>query len=164
MVLNMAVAAFVMFPIMFESFAKMDRFVREHPDQGTITTGPGTYSVQGQGYHPELMPDISGFIQSVQISTLVPVLLLAAAVARRLHDTGRSGFFGLLPLPFLTVGLTLFPRFLAQTMSEVSPDMNRFAILFANNMLYLALLGLLAFLLARKSSMGDNRFGPPPAG
>lgn len=94
MILNMAVAAFVMVPMMFESIAKMDRFVREHPDQGTITTGPGTYSVQVHGYHPELMPDIGSFMLSIQLAALASVLLLAAAVVRRLHDTGKSGFLG----------------------------------------------------------------------
>lgn len=66
-------------------------------------------------------------------------------------------------MPFLTIGLTLFPGFVSKTMSQDNPDMDGFAMLFANNMLYLALLGLLAYLLARKSSAGDNRFGPPSA-
>ena len=161
LVFNMAVAAIVMVPLMLNTFRKMNQFVHEHPDQGTIVTGPGSYSVQVHGYHPELMPDLSGFMLAIQVSAAVSVLMLAAAVTRRLHDTDKSGLFGLLPLPFLTTGLTLFPAFFAQSMSGAEPDTGGFMLLFANNMLYLGLLGLLAFLLARKSSSGDNRFGPP---
>ncbi|MBO9558693.1 MAG: DUF805 domain-containing protein [Caulobacter sp.] len=156
-------AAATMGPIMGQSFSRMERFAAEHPDQATVTRGPGSYSIQIQGNHPELMPDVTPFFTVMQAGCAAVVLLLAAAVARRLHDSGRRGWWGLLPLPFLAVGMTVFPRFFQSTLSgEMGPEaLKMFGLLFANNLLYLASLALLVFLLTRPGQPGENRFGPP---
>jgi uncharacterized membrane protein YhaH (DUF805 family) len=93
----------------------------------------------------------------------VVVALLAAAVTRRLHDSGRRGFWGLPPVIFLAVGLSLFPRIFQNMLSgQMTPDtLKVFGLMFANNMLYLASLGLLVFLLVRPGQLSENRFGPP---
>jgi uncharacterized membrane protein YhaH (DUF805 family) len=156
-------AAATMTPIMNGMFARMQTFAAEHPDQATVTQGPGSYSIQIQGNHPELMPDMTPFFTVMQVGCAVVVLLLAAAVTRRLHDRGRRGWWGLPPLVFLAVGLTLFPRLFQSTISgEMTPDsMKLFGLMMANNLLYLGSLGLLIFLLAGASQAGENRFGPP---
>jgi uncharacterized membrane protein YhaH (DUF805 family) len=140
----------------------MQRFAAEHPDQATVTQGPGNYSIEIHGSHPELFPDMTPFFTAMQVGCALAVLLLAAAVTRRLHDRDRRGWWGLPPLPFLIVGLTAFPNFFKRTLTgEMSPDaMKLFGLLFANNMLYLASLGLLIFLLAGASEQKENRFGP----
>jgi uncharacterized membrane protein YhaH (DUF805 family) len=99
----------------------------------------------------------------MQIGCALAVLLLAAAVTRRLHDRGRRGWWGLAPLPFLVVGMTVFPRLFKTTLAgEMTPDsMRLFGLMFANNLLYLGSLGLLIFLLAGASQPNANRFGPP---
>jgi uncharacterized membrane protein YhaH (DUF805 family) len=155
--------ATVMAPVMNQSFERMQRFAVEHPDQATVTQGPGSYAIEIQGNHPELMPDMTPFFAVLRISVVVAVLLLAAAVTRRLHDRGRRGWWGLPPVVFLVGGLALFPRLFQSMLSgAASPDsMKLFGLMFANNLLYLGSLGLLIFLLAGASQPTANRFGPP---
>ncbi|WP_165189096.1 DUF805 domain-containing protein [Caulobacter soli] len=159
----LATAAIVA-PTVMSSFAKMQAFAIAHPDQATITQGAGSYSIEIHGDHPELMPDMTPFFAVMRAGCAVAVALLAAAVTRRLHDRGRRGWWGLPPLVFLTTGMILFPP-IFQTMmrqSDVSPGtLAMFGLIFANNILYLASLGLLIFLLAGASQAGENRFGPP---
>ena len=156
-------AAATMTPIMSGTFARMQTFAAEHPDQATVTQGPGSYSIQIHGDHPELMPDMKPFFSVMQVGCALAVLLLAAAVTRRLHDRGRRGWWGLPPVVFLIGGLALFPRLFQSALSgELSPDsMKLFGLIFANNLLYLGSLGLLIFLLAGAGQPRANRFGPP---
>lgn len=157
-------AAFAtMAPIMAGTLARMQAFAAEHPDQATVTQGPGSYSIEIHGNHPELTPDVTPFFTAMQVGSALAVLLLAAAVTRRLHDRGRRGWWGLPPLPFLVVGLTLFPYLFQSTLTgEMTPGaLKVFGLMFANNLLYLASLGLLIFLLAGASQADENRFGPP---
>jgi uncharacterized membrane protein YhaH (DUF805 family) len=150
-------------PITSQSFERMQRFAVEHPDQATVTQGPGSYSIEIQGNHPELMPDMTPFFAVLRISVVVAVLLLAAAVTRRLHDRGRRGWWGLPPVVFLVGGLALFPRLFQSMLSgEMTPDvMKLFGLMFANNLLYLGSLVLLIVLLSGASQPSENRFGPP---
>lgn len=113
-----------------------------------------------------IIPDMRLFATVIAISAVIAVLLLAAAVTRRLHDTGRSGWWGLMPLPFLAFSLAVFPRLFDMTSSadKEVPDnfFPTFGLIFANNVIYIILLVVLITLLCLKSSPGDNRFGPPP--
>ncbi|MFC0683630.1 DUF805 domain-containing protein [Novosphingobium clariflavum] len=145
-------------PMMVRSMAKMQQYAREHPEQATVTSGPGHYEISIQGHHPELMPDFSAVTGAMEIVMAVAIVLLAAAVTRRLHDTGKAGTWGLLPLPFLVIGFTQMPRIFAAP----EPDMRLFGLLFLNNLFYLGALGVLILLLAGAGSKGDNRYGPPP--
>jgi uncharacterized membrane protein YhaH (DUF805 family) len=160
--LLLVAAGVAMSATMSTTFGAMQRFAAEHPDQATVTQGPGAYSIEIHGNHPELFPDMTPFFTVMQAGCALAVLLLAAAVTRRLHDRGRRGWWGLPPLPFLIVGLTAFPNVFKRALTgEMSPDaMTLFGLLFANNMLYLASLGLLIFLLAGASEPKENRFGP----
>ncbi|HWW25157.1 MAG TPA: DUF805 domain-containing protein [Caulobacter sp.] len=156
-------AGVTMSATMSTAFGSMQRFAAEHPDQATVTQGLGSYSIEIHGNHPGLFPDMTPFFTVMQVGCTLAVLLLAAAVTRRLHDRGRRGWWGLPPLPFLIVGMTVFPRLFQRTLTgEMTPDtIKLFAVLFTNNMLYLASLGLLIFLLVGASQPGENRFGPP---
>lgn len=66
-------------------------------------------------YHPIFSPQTFFqtthvfFIFSLSMFSLF-VALIAAAVARRLHDSGLSAFWGLLPLPPVIISFTLFLR------------------------------------------------------
>lgn len=151
-----------MVPLMASAFARMQRFAAEHPELTEVRSGPGHYSIRVKGDHPELMPDMSLFFIVVAAVSVVSVLLLAAAVTRRLHDRGMTGWWGLLPLPFLGTGLILFPRMFSSAMLGAEPDMQMFGLLFVNNLVYLGLLGLLIWALCGKSDPGSNRYGPAP--
>lgn len=151
-----------MVPQMLSTFSRVARFAREHPDQVTETRGPGSYEITVHGYHPELVPDFNSMIGGVSVIVAAVVVLLAAATARRLHDGGRSGLWGLLPLPFLIGGLGLMSRLFAGLRSLPDLPMELFGLSFAVNLIYLATLGILVFLLARPSDLGPNRHGPQP--
>lgn len=145
-------------PMVLASMAKMRKFALEHPEQATITSGPGHYEIAIDGYHPELMPDIAPFLMAVEGIMALLIVLIAAAVVRRLHDTGQSGAWGLLPLPFLLFGFARMPVLFADPVF----DTRLFGLLFLNNLCYLAALGTLVLLLARSGTRQDNRYGSAP--
>jgi uncharacterized membrane protein YhaH (DUF805 family) len=157
--LDVAAMALLMVPEMLDSMARMQRFAVEHPELTTVDSGPGHYSITIQGYHPELMPDMSLLFSGVAAIFVATLLLLAAAVARRLHDRNRSGAWGLLPVPFIAFSLATMPRLFAGIGSGEAPDMRLFGALFLSNALYLVSLALLVVLLAGERSKGPNRFG-----
>jgi len=95
------------------------------------------------------------------ISAAMFVLMLAAAVVRRLHDSGRSGLWALLPLPFLVAGMWGLHAFRASIHERGDPPIS-FGLIMANNVIYLAVVGYLIFLLARSGTAGPNRYGPDP--
>lgn len=139
----MAVMMAAIVPIMNRIFASMDMPL------------PGTSS--------QPMPDMTPFFTVIQIGMATMVLLLAAAVARRLHDRGRRGGWGLPPVVFAGIAMTMFPR-LFQSFSQGTATpaaLKLFGLLFANNVLYLGSLVLLIVLLTGASQPTENRFGPP---
>jgi uncharacterized membrane protein YhaH (DUF805 family) len=165
-VLNL-IMVFAMVPLLQDAIRRAQRFVVEHPDQVTVEQSPGHYSVQFHGFYPELMPDLRLLFVPMAIGNVLGVLLLAAAVVRRLHDRGKSGFLGLLPLPFLAAGMILMPiafdRFGASMSGKnPEPDVSLIFWLFANNLLFLAGLVILIVELASGGTRGPNRFGPDP--
>lgn len=163
--LVMASTMAVMVPTMNTMFARMERFAVEHPEQATVTRGASSYAIEIRGDHPEFMPDMTPFFTVVRLGVGLAVLLLAAAVTRRLHDRGRRGWWGLPPVLFLVIGLTLFPRlFHSATQGEMGPEtLKLFGLLFANNLLYLGSLALLVVMLVGASQKDENRYGPPEA-
>lgn len=147
-------------PTFVGAMERMQRFAAEHPDQATVTQGPGSYSIQIQGNHPELMPDMHGLMTGMGIVVLLFVLLTAAAVVRRLHDRGSSGLWGLPPVIFLAIDFALMPKVFVPAGN--APEPSAFLLLFGGNLLYLVSLGWLGFLLARDGTDGPNRYGPDP--
>jgi uncharacterized membrane protein YhaH (DUF805 family) len=145
----MAATMAVMLPMMAETMARMQRFAIEHPDQATITQGPGSYSISIHGNHPELIPDFAGMLGGTVITSLAFILLIAAATVRRLRDNGRGLWWGLPPLLFLTTGMVLMPKVMTSFHGPGAPRLDLFLLMFANNMAYLATLALLVFQLAR---------------
>ncbi len=143
-------------------FARVFRYALENPGQTRVDSGPGYYSIEILGNAPELAPVFEDAMNLGAILTAFTLLLLAAAVARRLHDRDLRGYWGLLPLPCLVAGLVLMPRAAAGISSAGEPDPGWLAGLFANNLAYLGALGWLVYLLAGAGTPGPNRFGPPP--
>ena len=110
----------------------------------------------------DMAPFLSGTMRLGALIGAVTVVLLAAAVVRRLHDCDRTGKWGLLPLPFLAAAATLAYRGLDGFTAPGRPDFGAFAGLFLSNMVYLAALGWLVYLMVGEGTAGPNRFGPPP--
>ena len=118
----------------------------------------GGFGRAGEGSFENMFDKILLF---TAISGAMFVLLLAASAVRRLHDSGRSGLWMLLPLPFLAVGLWGMHG-LRSNIREGGDPGGSFGLLIANNFAYLAALGFLVFLLARSGTAGPNRYGPDP--
>jgi uncharacterized membrane protein YhaH (DUF805 family) len=149
----------VMAPRIFGTFARIQQFAREHPEETTVISGPGHVSVSIEGAHPELMPNVLGMMQGVAAVSAVTVLLLAAAVTRRLHDRGRTGAWGLVPVVLLATGFYGMSEMFAGFGTGTPPDPRLFFAMFVNNMAYLASLIFLVVQLASAGGEGPNRFG-----
>ena len=154
----------VMSLVMNEMFAGMQAFAAEHPEAATVHASPGSYSISIDASHPDA-PELNfgPFLATLTAMVLACVVLLAAAVSRRLHDSGRRAYWGLMPLPFLLFGLTAFPAVITQVSASGEPDLGLFFLLFLNNLLYLVALASLIVLLVLGGTAGPNRFGPEPA-
>lgn len=105
-----------------------------------------------------LFPDFGSLLLPIVLVNLVTIALLAAAVARRLHDKDRTAWWGLLPLPGMAIGLALMPTDYRSFMQD--PPDPRFFLLTLNNFAYLGLFVLLVVLLIGVGTSGPNRFGP----
>lgn len=163
--LSMVAMVAVTAPMMMTTIARMQKFAAEHPDQATVTSGPGSYSISIEGNHPELMQDVGGFAVAISVISGIALLLVASAVTRRLHDRGRAGYGGLPAAIFLIVGLVMMPGLFANfAAGPGEPDMGLFALIFVNNILYLGSLAALLFQLVQSGTKGPNRYGDDPRG
>lgn len=148
---------------MSRMFAAAESVAATHPQDVTVTQGPGSYSVSISGDHPEMMPDFGLTFGVMGVVVAIAAVLLAAAVVRRLHDSGRAGWWALPTPVFLGVGLFGISRFSGMMAGEVEPSnaelMPMMGLLFLNNILYLASLGLLVVFLILPGSVGPNRYG-----
>jgi uncharacterized membrane protein YhaH (DUF805 family) len=154
----------IAFGSVFQQFAaNAAKVAATHPEDVTIRQGPGSYSISVEGNHPGIMPDTTGFVWTAALLALIFFALTAAAATRRLHDTGRSGAWILLPVPFLAFGLVQMPGLFAQFGSATGdPPLGQFALLFANNLVYLLCLLVVAIFLGLPGNTSANRYGPPP--
>lgn len=143
-------------------FAKVQAYAEAHPENVTVTSTPGSFSIEVRNGPEFTMPDMSIALYGANAACLLAVVLLAAAVARRLHDTGRSGFWGLAPLPFAIASLALVPAILRMIETN-EVDWTAFFLLVANNMAYPAILLGLAVLLSKDGEPHENRYGAPSA-
>jgi uncharacterized membrane protein YhaH (DUF805 family) len=155
--LSMAASILLIIPIMTDQMARTMAYVRDHPE-GLPQPAPG----QPQALPPELIPDMSRMIVPMEAVTIVAILLLAAAVARRLHDRGKSGWWGALPLPFQAIALVLAPKAM-KAMTTLGAQASPFTLLSAlNSLCTWAAIIFLIVLLAGEGTRGANRFGDAP--
>ncbi|MBR0552244.1 DUF805 domain-containing protein [Stakelama marina] len=120
----------------------------------------GSAQAAAGGLSGQTAPNFGAMIQAMEVLVLAAVALLAAAVTRRLHDSGRSGLWGLAPLPFLLFGLLAMSKIFHGFQNGGEPGTTALVAIFVNNIVYLAMLGLLIFFLAKPGTRGDNRYGP----
>ena len=160
--LSFAGFTIITLPEIWASLVRMQRFAVEHPELATVEQGPSSFSISIDGYHPELMPDVGRIMAEMGAVVAVCLALLAGAVVRRLHDRGKSGLWGLTPLPFLFLAGVMMPNIFAQNPAHVVSFLLLFFALFINNAVYLGTLVYLVVILAGASVTGENRFGPRP--
>lgn len=157
-IITMVAGMIIFVPMMSRSLHAMQQFAAQHPDQATVTSGPGQYSISIRGNHPEFMPSGSMAL-FLGVTFGLAILLYAAAVARRLHDRGKSGFWGLMPLPFIIYSSVQMPRMFASVGPGAQPDMTVFFSIFLSNLFYIVTLIWLIVLLAGPSEPAPNRYG-----
>jgi uncharacterized membrane protein YhaH (DUF805 family) len=143
-------------PSMYTAMRSMQDYAERHPENVTISRGPGHYSIRVHG--GDFSPDFGPMLWMMGLAFFVAVILYAAAVTRRLHDTGRSGWWGMMPLPFIIFSLIAMPHAFASAAGGEAPGLALFLAVFFSNILYLASLIVLVVLLASKSTEGPNRF------
>jgi len=151
-----------MIPVMSGIFLQMQRVAREHPEDVTVVQGPASYAVSVQGHGAEFMPNLTPFLVAMGVSLVLMVGLLAAAVTRRLHDSGKPGWLGLMPLPFFIAPFYIMPKFFSMMGTGQEPPVDLILLLMVNNLSYFVVLGLMVILLVLKSTPGPNRYGPEP--
>jgi uncharacterized membrane protein YhaH (DUF805 family) len=154
-ILAIAAIAAAVFPETNATLAQMQSFAQKHPELATIRSSQTSYSITIHGRHPELFTGINSMIVKMNVVLVVLSLLIAGAVARRLHDTGNRGWRVLLPLIFLMSGSYILPK------AFIQADPQIVLLAFANNFLYLAALLFLLISLAREGSAGKNQYGAP---
>ncbi len=105
-------------------------------------------------------------VAAIAIISALFVLLIAASVTRRLHDTGWRGIWALVPVVLLLAGfafmaMVLMPNMLSTHGSQAAMDLQVRSLMaaMAINAIYLFTLGLLIAQLCRSGTPGPNRFG-----
>lgn len=135
---------------------------------GDPLTGPSAADAAVIGSMDEMM----AITVWVGVGTgVVMILLLAAALVRRLHDSGLSGYWALLPGIIYLTNLILMPdlmRGMMESMTQIAPRDPMASVAAMQTSFTLAsLLGWLAIIVVivlgvRKSTPGPNRFGEAP--
>jgi uncharacterized membrane protein YhaH (DUF805 family) len=134
-------------------------YAMAHPERTTVAIGNGGGRISVQGNPPELGSAIQVMMTWTGAIALVFIALIAAAVARRLHDRGRTALWGALPAGLITTGMIGMSRLFGQTGPD-GLDGRLFFLIFCNNLAYIASLLYLIVLLAGPGTAGPNEFGP----
>ena len=155
--LSMAAGILLFIPVMLDMFDRMGRYFAKHPEG--LPRDPGPYP-GAQALPPELMPDMSVIILPSAIVNLLFVLLLAAAVVRRLHDRDMSGWWAMLPIPFLIFGQFQGQQAANMMIGRGQPDPAVMLPAALSSLLYWVAFIFLVVMLAQDGSAGTNRYGP----
>jgi uncharacterized membrane protein YhaH (DUF805 family) len=161
---DVIVGQFAMIPIVTRMMQNMLTVMMDPAFTAKLEANP--FQAQGAMF-TAMAGDMRWIAMASMASGAVLVVLLAAAVSRRLHDSGLSAWWGAMPLPFAVVHMALMPWFFsafAAMFSGASQPNTTFLTLFMlNNTLSMAAMIALIVLLCRRSSDGDNRFSLAPA-
>lgn len=159
---HIAIAIAIWIPIfvaeLLDSLARMRAFARENPDKVTVVDEPGRYSITVHESVPGLGPDIDMLILPLFGLSILLIVLFAAAVTRRLHDTGRRGWIGSIPAALLIIAFLVMREIF--TDREDGFDSALFFTGFGLNLAYNVSLIVLIILLCMGSQPESNKFGP----
>jgi uncharacterized membrane protein YhaH (DUF805 family) len=161
---DIVVGQVVMIPMMSRMMQRVAMLMTDPEFMAKLEANP----FQAQGAMFSAMADEMQWVSVVSMASgAILLVLLAAAVSRRLHDSGLSAWWGLLPVPLAVVHMALMPSFFSTFGRMFSgsgePDTGLFTLFFLNNTLGLAALVTLIVLLCRRSAVGANKFSAAPA-
>ena len=154
----MSVAGYAWMMVMFQ---RIMRFALAHPEDATIMAGPGLARVHFTPGHPAPVSEFRTTIVGVAVGVALFVALTAAAMWRRLHDRGRTGSWGLLPVAFLILSFTGFLRLVGDS-ADGGSSPGLFMIVFLADLAYFGSGLALVIMLAGAGTPGANEFGPDP--
>lgn len=142
-------------PIMNKAIATAQQFAAEHPDQVTVSQGPGQYSLSVHGPGAPSLFSAHDLFLSLGLVFGLSIILLAAAIVRRLHDTGKAGWWALMPMPFIVYSTVMMPLMFDRASRPTSDDfpLGLFFSVFLSNLLYMVALVTLIILLTGKSQI-----------
>ena len=136
--------AFNVFEIM-RMVQRMAEFANAVPERPAIAAGNEALSLAVFGERFNLVIEGGIVLDAITIVALPLAALLAASVVRRLHDAGRSGFWAILPVPFLVVASFFIGAF--HEAVDSGPDFTLFVWSVANQFGLLIAVGCLAWML-----------------
>jgi uncharacterized membrane protein YhaH (DUF805 family) len=150
--------ALMTLPMMAWLMQSSPQFAGQDPAAATFASDIGEFSMPAQVQVTGL-PLPTGFLSAYLAVTIgLAVLLYAAAVFRRLHDRGRSGAWGLMPLPFLAYMAVQTIRVFGSVTQGEQPDMGLIFTIALSNILFWAALLALVVLLCGASDPGPNAY------
>ena len=153
--ITMAAGLVVFVPAMIHAMRPMLQFAALQPDQTAAASGPGHYSISVRSTHPQFMP-AAPMALFLAVTFGLAILLYAAAVVRRLHDRGKSGFWGLMPLPFAVYSSVQMLGVFASAGRIALSDTALFLSILMSNLCYIITLIWLIVLLAGSSKQTPN--------
>jgi uncharacterized membrane protein YhaH (DUF805 family) len=155
------VAPSVMFiPTMVRSIRAMQEPPVQPPDPASVEAAFDGYPMPVHDPASDMMPS-PGFIAAhLGVMIGLAVVLGAAAIVRRLHDRGRSGAWGLMPLPFIVYVAIQVPRLFDSTTGGGQAGMNLILSVFLADLLFMIALVALIVLLAGASDPEPNGYDP----
>ena len=112
--------------------------------------------------YPDFASDLASLTWKSAIISMLMIALLAAAVSRRLHDAGRTAYFGALPLLFMAFGLGSMRQVVMGLDRPNGLDGKLIGALAVDGLLYVAAIVALIVVLASASIKGPNLHGPDP--
>jgi uncharacterized membrane protein YhaH (DUF805 family) len=161
-----AVFAILMPLFVAEMNASLDRirvFAEANPTKVTYTSGPNGFSINVHEHVPGLGPDLGALLIPAFVLVAIFVVLSAAAVTRRLHDTGWPGWVGAIPaVLFFLAGYNMI-EFAGQLDDAEAIGGGGFLTVFVLNFAYNISLIVLIILLCLPTKPEANRYGEPPA-
>jgi uncharacterized membrane protein YhaH (DUF805 family) len=158
---DIVLAQFAMIPVMSGMMQHMMTLVMDPQFAAKAEANP--YQAEGA-----ILGAMAGEMQWIAIASMASgvflLILLAAAVSRRLHDSGIRAWWGLLPLPFGVLHMALMPSFFSMFANMFSnpgqTDASFLTLFMLNNTLSLAAMITLIVLLCRRTRDGENAHGP----
>jgi uncharacterized membrane protein YhaH (DUF805 family) len=154
----MVAGALMSLPMMAWLIQATPQFTPPDPGDVNVFAEAGDFSIPAQDqFAGPVLP--LGFLAAYLGVTLgLAVVLYAAAVVRRLHDRGSSGWWGVMPLPFLVYTSIMAMRLFGSMTRGEPPDLVLFFTLAVSNILCWAALLALVVLLAGASDPERNRY------
>ena len=161
-ILAMIAVLMLVMSVVLDMFLRVQKFAVEHPEGFPTNPATGPYDPSMQSFPPELMPNFSAMIVPMMVVNAVGILLIAAAVTRRLHDRDMTGLWGLMPVPFMAFGALLGPKAFSTFDAASPPNSLIFAALALNNALSFGAFIALVVILVGEGTKAPNRYGAEP--